>query len=93
MAGRRQAAFDAWGGVFDANGRAIGEPFGRHSDLDLTKEQHRVAIREGFQYQQQVTLPPGRYEIRFVAAESQAGRLAGSSQWLDIPDLGRRSWR
>jgi VWFA-related protein len=90
VAGRRQAAFDAWGGVFDANGRAIGEPFGRHSDLDLTKEQHRVAIREGFQYQQQVTLPPGRYEIRFVAAESQAGRLAGSSQWLDIPDLGQK---
>ena len=90
VAGRRQAALDAWGGVFDASGRAIGEPFGRHSDLDLTTEQHRRATKEGFQYRQQVALPPGRYEIRFVAAESHAGRLGGASQWLDIPDLSEK---
>ena len=90
QAGRRQAAFDVWGWVFDARGKAVGEPFGRHSDLDLTVEQQRRAAREGFQYQQQVALPPGRYEIRFVAAESHAGRLGGASQWLDIPDLGEK---
>lgn len=89
-AGRRRAAFDVWGGIFDAVGKAVGEPFGRHSDLDLTAEQQRRAAREGFEYQQQIPLAPGRYEIRFVATESQAGRLGAASQWLDIPDLGQK---
>jgi VWFA-related protein len=89
--GRRQAFLDAWGGIFDATGNPVGAPFGRHVALDLTLEEQRRALGDGFQYRQQIPLTPGRYEIRWVAAEAHTARLGGARQWLEIPDLAQKT--
>ena len=68
----------------------MGAPFGRHVVLDLTLEEQRRALGEGFQYRQQIPLAPGRYEVRWVAAEAHSARLGGASQRLEIPDLGQK---
>jgi hypothetical protein len=87
---RRQAFLDAWGGIFDESGNPVGAPFGRHVALDLTPEEQQRALGDGFQYRQEIPLAPGRYEIRWVAAESHSARLGGASQWLVVPDLAEK---
>jgi VWFA-related protein len=88
---RRQAFLDAWGGVFDAKGQPVGAPFGRHLALDLSLDDQRRALADGFQYRHQIPLAPGRYEIRWVAAEAHTARIGGARQWLDVPDLTQKT--
>lgn len=87
---RRQAFLDAWGGVFDPSGNLVGAPFGRHVSLDLSVGEQRRALADGFQYRHQIPLAPGRYEVRWVAAEAHTARLGGARQWLDVPDLSQK---
>jgi hypothetical protein len=90
VSGRRQAALDAWGGVFDAQGKLVGAPFGRHVPRDLSLDDQRRALADGFEYRNQIPLAPGRYEIRWVAAEAHTARLGGARQWVEIPDLAQK---
>jgi VWFA-related protein len=87
VAGRQQAALDLIGGVFDATGNPVGKPFGRHTDLDLSPAEYKRVSEAGLQFQQQLALGPGRYEIRLYAREAKVGQLGGTSQWVDIPNL------
>ncbi len=86
--GRFQAALDVAGGVYDKDGQPVGAPFGRHVDLDLPSDARKRAVDEGFQFQQEVALPPGRYQVRFVTHESKLGQAGGAASWVEIPDLG-----
>src|SRR6185436_19069693 len=53
-------------------------------------DEQRRALADGFQFRQQIPLGPGRYEVRWVAAETHTARLGGTSQALEIPDLGQK---
>ena len=88
--GRRQATVELVGGITDAEGRPVGAPFGRRAELDLGPDEHRRAVEAGLRYEHAAALPPGRYEVRFVARQS-AERLGGASRTVDVPDLASRT--
>jgi VWFA-related protein len=85
---RHRAGLELVGGVYDASGRPVGEPFGRRADFDLSTAEHRRAVTEGLSYQHQLALAPGRYEVRLVARDSRQARVGGHAQALEVPDLG-----
>ncbi len=89
QAGRRQVAtVDLVGGAYDAGGSPVGPVFGRRVDLDLDPAELKRSPEQSFQYQHQLLLSPGRYEIRVVAREPGLAPLGGGTQRIDIPDLG-----
>jgi VWFA-related protein len=85
---RRQATVELVCGVYDASGKPVGAPFGRQSELDLGPEDAKRAAETGVQYQQQVSLRPGRYQVRLVAREPKLAPFGGAAQWVEIPELG-----
>jgi hypothetical protein len=89
--GRRQATVDLVGGVRDAGGRAVGAPFGRRAELDLAPAEHRKVLETGLQYETTVALPPGKYEVRFVARQEAAERAGRAVQPVEVPDLAART--
>jgi VWFA-related protein len=88
--GRERATLDLVGGVFDADGNPVGSPFGRRSDLDLTPAERKTMMDTGLHFQEQVPLPPGRYEVRLVARSVEGDGLGGARGWVEIGDLGQK---
>ncbi len=88
--GRHRASMEMVGGVYDAEGKLFGAPFARRVELDLGEREYERAREDGLQFQQQVALPPGRYQVRFVARETRFTQSGGSADWLEIPDLADR---
>ena len=88
--GRRQATVELVGGVYDAEGHAVGPPFGRIAPLDLGPAEYKRAAEAGLQYQQSLALRPGRYQVRLVARELKLAQSGGAATWLEIPDLADR---
>jgi VWFA-related protein len=89
-AGHRQAAVELVGGVYDADGNLMGAPFGRVAELDLDPSEYRRAAEAGLQYQQQVGLRPGRYQVRLVVRERKLAQSGGAAEWVEIPDLAQK---
>ncbi len=85
--GRRQAALELVGGVYDAQGAPVGAPFGKRFALDVSKDEQERALKTGIQYQNRMALGPGRFEVRLVAREPAKAPLAAVSQQVEIPDL------
>jgi VWFA-related protein len=85
---RRQATLDLVCGVYDAGGKAVGAAFGKQTELDLGPEEWKRAVEAGVQYRQQVSLRPGRYQVRLVAREPKLAPFGGAVQWVEIPELG-----
>lgn len=88
---RRQAALDVVGGFFDANGTQVGAPFGKRVDLDLGANDVERALQSGLQYQHQIPVAPGRYEVRLLARERARGNTGIARQSLEVPDLGQKA--
>jgi hypothetical protein len=89
--GRRQATVDLLGGVSDAEGRPVGAPFGRRTELDLAPADLKRATEAGLQYQHVLPLGPGRYQVRFVARQAGVERLGGATQAVEVPDLAAKT--
>ena len=70
----------------DAGGTVRG---GRQHKLDLELRAANVALarQHGVRVISEVSLPPGRYQLRVAAAESGAGRLGSVFHDLDVPDF------
>ncbi|HET8646122.1 MAG TPA: hypothetical protein VFO85_11570 [Vicinamibacteria bacterium] len=79
------------GGLYDAEGKAVGVPFGKRADLDLRADQVERLARSGLQYQELLPLRPGRYQVKLVALERGGGAVGSAAQWLEVPDLGAGS--
>jgi VWFA-related protein len=88
--GRYRAAIDLVGSLYDADGRAIGEPFTKHAELDLSGSDRKKLREEGLQYQEAMPLAPGRYQVRVVAHESKFDQTGGAARWVEIPDLSSK---
>jgi VWFA-related protein len=85
--GRRQAALELVGGVFDASGAPVGAPFGKRFALDLTEAEQERALKTGLQYQNRMVLGPGRFEVRLITRAPAHTPLGGATQQVEIPDL------
>jgi len=81
------AALQIVGGAYDAEGNPIGGLVGGRRDLDLGKGQYERAKAEGIDFQQQVALDPGRYQIRVLARNLEGKLIGGAAQWVEIPNL------
>lgn len=86
-AGRHQATVEIVGGLYDAEGQPVGAPFGKSADLDLGPSDYERVARAGLQYQELVTVPPGRYQVRLVAHERAGERVGSAAQWVEVPDV------
>jgi hypothetical protein len=45
---------------------------------------------EGLDFQQQLPLEAGRYQIRVVAQDPEGQTVGGATQWIEIPNLAER---
>jgi hypothetical protein len=87
---RKRASIQLVGGVYDADGQAVGAPFTRPWELDLDAGEYKRAATEGLRYQQSLPLTPGRYQFRLVARDAKGSVLGGASEWIDIADLKQK---
>lgn len=87
---RHRATLELVGGIYDAEGKPVGAPFGRRAELDLAPSEYKRATEEGVRYQHQLPLGPGRYQVKLIAREPERSQLGGASQWIDVPDLGEK---
>jgi VWFA-related protein len=88
--GRRRASVELAAGVYDADGKLVGAPSGKVAELDLGPAEYQRAAATGLQYQQQVALPPGRYQVRLVARERRLVQAGAAAEWVEIPDLNQK---
>jgi len=84
--GRKHATVHLIGGVYDASGTLIGQPFIRRSELD----DYDRAMKEGLRFQQSLVLKPGKYQIKLVARDGKGTALGGATESVEIPDLGQK---
>jgi VWFA-related protein len=88
--GRRRASVELAAGVYDAEGKLVGAPSGKVAELDLGPAEYQRAAAAGLQYQQQVALLPGRYQVRLVARERRLVQTGAAAEWVEIPDLKQK---
>jgi VWFA-related protein len=84
---RLHAALHIVGGAYDQSGNPVGTPFGARRELDLDRAEYERAKAEGIDFQQQLPLGAGRYEIRVVAQDLEGKTVGGATGWVEIPDL------
>jgi VWFA-related protein len=85
--GRRRAALELIGGLYDAQGNPTGDIFGTRRVLDVARADSQRVEAAGFQFEHRLPLGPGRYQVRVAARGAQDASLGGAQQWLEIPDL------
>src|SRR3954466_183823 len=57
--------------------------------LRLSAPSHDAIAANGFRVLRRLTLPPGRYQIRIAAKESNGGAVGTVTQSLDVPDFSK----
>jgi hypothetical protein len=57
--------------------------------LRLSAPSHDAVAANGFRVLRRLTLPPGRYQIRVAAKESNGGAVGTVTQSLDVPDFSK----
>src|SRR5258708_1109270 len=88
--GRFPSPLPLVGGAHNADGNPVGTPFRARRELDLSQAQYERVQAEGVDFQQELPLEAGRYQIRVGAQEPEGQTVGGATQWVEIPDLGDR---
>ena len=60
-----------------------------NAPLRLSAATHDAVTANGFRILRRLTLPPGRYQIRVAAKESNGGAVGTVTQLLDVPDFSK----
>ena len=71
------------GAVFDSRGKAVGS-FKYRVALQKGKSK---APRENANYNYQLNVAPGLYQVRTFAREKKSQRLAAAMEWIEIPNF------
>jgi len=81
---RDKATLDVIGVVLDSDHR----PITRIRDtVKLAVDTSSEVQKKNVQYDTGVSLPPGKYHLKFVVRENQTGRMGSFETDLDVPDL------
>jgi VWFA-related protein len=88
--GRFRAALHLVCGAYNADGNPVGTPFGARRELDLSQAEYERMKVEGIDFQQQLPLEAGRYQIRVLAQDPEGQTVGGATQWVEIPNLTDR---
>jgi VWFA-related protein len=60
-----------------------------HAPLRLSQRNHDAVVANGFRIVRRLALPPGRYQIRVAAKESNGRGVGSVTQLLDVPDFSK----
>ncbi len=60
-----------------------------NAPLRLSQGNHDAVVANGFRITRRLALPPGRYQIRVAAKESNGGSVGTVTQLLDVPDFSK----
>ncbi len=81
---RDKATLDVIGAVFDSE----------HHPVDRVRDTVKLAVdtasqvqKKNVQYNTGLSLPPGKYHLKFVVRENQTGRMGSFETDLSVPDL------
>jgi len=88
------ADFDFVGMVRDTAGKSISNmpqwaTLGVRDEIQISLKENEAAQLEkhNLQYDTGLTLPPGKYSVRFLARENQTGKMGTFETTLTVPDL------
>lgn len=81
---RDKATLDVIGIITDASRRPINQI---RDTVKLAVDTSAEVKKKNVQYNTTVTLPSGRYHLKFVVRENQTGRMGSFETDLDVPDL------
>ena len=88
--GKETTEMDFVGQVRDAAGKVVGNV--RDTiPVKLTTENAAQLTRRQLQYDTGVTVPPGKYTLRFLARENQTGKMGTFETKFTVPDLSAES--
>ncbi len=85
--GRNHATVELLGSAYGPSGQAVGAPFGQRAELNFSDAELKRAVAAGLEFQQSLSLPPGRYDVRVLAREKRIGQVGGGSAPIEMPDL------
>lgn len=87
--GKRVAAVDLVGLVFDDKGKAVGNFQTRLKINAAATEASATDDRKNF-YNYRFPIKPGLYQVLVAARDSKSGLVGSARQWIEIPDLSSR---
>ena len=81
---RDKATLDIIGAVIDEAKRPIGRA---RETVKLNLDSSQQARQKNIQYNTSFSLPPGKYEVKFVVRENQTGRMGSFVAEINLPDM------
>ena len=81
-----QTEFDFIGQIIDERRKAVGN-VRDGVKVKLTEDDAAALVRRNFQYDTGFVLPPGRYQVKFVARENLTGKMGTFETRFVVPDL------
>ena len=88
--GMRLAQLEVVAMTFGDNGQVADQHTRRYA-VRLTAERHAQAVQTGFVYNMRMPVKrPGPYQLRVALRDVGADRIGSASQFIDVPDLGKR---
>ena len=88
--GMRLAQLEVMAMTFGDNGQ-VADQHSRRYTVRLTAERHAQALQTGFVYNLRMPVKrPGPYQLRVALRDVGADRIGSASQFIDVPDLGKR---
>ncbi|HYP53516.1 MAG TPA: VWA domain-containing protein [Pyrinomonadaceae bacterium] len=82
----QKAVADVLGAVYDAEGKPVST---FKQQLSVNAPRDAGGPRRRVSYSQQLTLPPGLYQVRVAARDARSGRVGSANEWVEIPDFSR----
>src|SRR5207245_4004018 len=91
QAGPPAANIDLAGVIFDDQGKSISS-FEKHLTIKAANSTAATAPGpESIFYNNYSAIKPGLYQVRVAAVEEKQGRAGSAMQWIEIPDLGKKT--
>ena len=87
--GKRAAAVELVGVVVNDRGKPAGS-FQTRLNINAIDGDGENQKSSGTIYNSRLPLPPGLYQVRVAARDTNSGQMGSAQQWIEIPDLKSR---
>lgn len=88
-ADRTSAAVDLLGIVYNSDGKREGY-FRELVKIDALSASSAKSAPPNINYNYQLKLKPGLYQVRVAARDAKSGRVGSTNEWIEVPDLSSR---
>jgi VWFA-related protein len=87
--GKYTTTFDVVGFIINSMGKQM-DGFSETITAVYTESEYKQALANGISFTGHALLQPGSYQLRAVVRELDTGRLGTVSQYIEVPDLGKK---